>query len=258
MNDTILLTGAASGITRATARLFHRHGWRLALLDQDTAALQEVAAELRDADGRPAWHQAVDVTDNDAVVAAVNAAGEALGTLRVLFNGAGILRVGPFEDIPLAVHRRLIDINVIGLMQVTLAALPWLQRAERPVVVNMSSASAVYGIPHFASYSASKFAVRALTESLQIEWERHGIHVCDIMPPFVRTPMVDEQSWQPPVIRRLGVNLEAEDVAAAAFEAVRSAKVHHPVSTPFKALVWMEKLAPRDITRRMIRWLSRD
>lgn len=256
MTDSILITGAASGIGLATAQLFHEKGWRVGLLDVNARDLARIAGGLPDSTGAPAWHRAVDVSDADAAQAAVDDFAAA-GGLRVLFNCAGILRTGHLEEVPLEDHALTLRINVLGVITMTRAALPWLKQASRPVVINMSSASAVYGIPHLASYSASKFAVRALTEALNIEWQPYGIHVCDLMPPFVNTPMLSRQAFLPPVLRKLGVNMRPETVARAALRAVESRAVHHPIGLQFNGLVTMEKLAPRGVTRRLIGWLSR-
>lgn len=104
--QNILITGAASGIGAASARLFHRRGWRVGLLDIDAEALRCLAAQLPGA-----WQRAVDVNEPDAV-------GEALaqfcadGRLRLLFNCAGILRFGRFEEVALEDHARLLAINL--------------------------------------------------------------------------------------------------------------------------------------------------
>lgn len=255
MPDSILITGAASGIGLAAAQLFHSKGWRVGLLDINARDLARIAGGLRDQQGQPAWHRAVDVTDATSAQAAVDDfAGK--GGLRVLFNCAGVLRTGHFAEVPLAEHELTLRINVLGTMIMARAALPWLKQAHRPVMINMSSASAVYGIPHLASYSASKFAVRALTEALHIEWKPLGVHVCDLMPPFVRTPMLASQQFIPPVLRKLGVNMAPEKVAQAALNAVERRAVHHPIGLQFNGLVALEKLTPRRVTQRLIGWLS--
>ncbi|MDX1803958.1 MAG: SDR family oxidoreductase [Alcanivorax sp.] len=249
----ILITGAASGIGLATARHFHRNGWRVGLLDVNQTALQELAKELSDS-----WWQPLDVTDAGACVTACNEFADRHG-LDVLFNCAGILRMGRFEDISASEHQRIIDINVTGLINMTLAAKPHLDRSHAPVVINMSSASALYGVPHLASYSASKFAVRALTEALNIEWGRQGIRVVDIMPPFVKTPMVEQASFRAPVVDRLGVNLSAEEIAARVAQAAQKPlPVHNPVGGVFKLIKLLDKVLPSTSTRLTMRFLSRE
>lgn len=250
----ILITGAASGIGAATARLFYRHGWQVGLLDINAQALAELAAELGNA-----WHAELDVTDPAAVKAAL-AGFCALngGQLRLLFNSAGILHCGHFEEIELSAHTRIVQINVLGTLNMTHAAFTYLKATPQAQVINMCSASGLYGVPHLASYSASKFAVRALSEALDLEWAKYGIRVGDLMPPFVSTPMLSNQRFKAPVLRRLGVNLKAQAVAQAAWEQAQHNKVHRPISLQFKLLYGFGQLTPAWITRRIMAWLSRD
>lgn len=251
--NNILITGAASGIGAATARLFHARGWQVGLLDVDGVALGRLADELGGA-----WFQVLDVTDTQAVEQALAAFCQLQqGRLRVLFNGAGILRTGAFESIDLAEHQRLLQINVLGLLNLTHAAFPYLKAAHGAQVINMGSASGLYGVPLMASYSASKFAVRGLTEALELEWRAHGIHVGDLMPPFVDTPMVASQSQRPPIIRRMGVRLQAEHIAEAAWLQVQGHRVHRTVGVQFGLLHALGQITPAAITRALMAWLSR-
>ncbi|AYC33247.1 SDR family oxidoreductase [Pseudomonas cavernae] len=252
--DNILITGAASGIGAATARLFHARGWQVGLLDVNQAELASLAEELGGA-----WHAPLDVTDAAAVQQALaDFCGQHGGQLRLLFNCAGILRFGHFEDIESAEHARILNINVLGLLQMTHAAFRYLKATPGAQVINMGSASGLYGTPHMVSYSASKFAVRGLTEALELEWRRHGIRVGDLMPPFVRTPMVDGQRFEPPTLRRLGVTLKAEDIAAAVWQQAQGAAVHRPVSWPFKLMYWSGQVSPAWLNRLVMGWLSRE
>lgn len=251
--NNILITGAGSGIGAATARLFHQRGWRVGLLDINEAPLAVLAGQLGNA-----WYRVVDVTDAAAASAALaDFTGSQEGQLRLLFNCAGILRIGYFEDIEMLEHARIMQINVLGLLQMTHAAFPYLKATPGAQVINMGSASGLYGVPHFASYSASKFAVRGLTEALDLEWQRHDIRVGDLMPPFVRTPMVSSQNFHTPIIDRLGVDLEAEDIAEAAWLQAHDARVHRPVSTQFTWLYRLGQITPAALTRLLMRWVSR-
>jgi NAD(P)-dependent dehydrogenase (short-subunit alcohol dehydrogenase family) len=251
--DNILISGAASGIGAATARLFHARGWRVGLLDVDAQALGALAAEL---DG--AWHTRLDVVDAGAVRAALaDFCAQSGGQLRLLFNGAGVLCTGAFVDIDLAQHARLVQINVLGLLNLCHAAFPYLKATPEAQVINMSSASALYGVPQLASYSASKFAVRGLTEALELEWREHGIRVGDLMPPFVDTPMVRNQARRPPVMRRLGVRLQAEQIAEAAWQQAQRSMVHRPVGLQFGVLFNLGQVAPGWVNRLLMGWLSR-
>lgn len=250
----ILITGAASGIGAATARLFHQNGWRVGLLDLNHQALAKLAGELGNV-----WHAELDVTDPAAVkLALADFCALHGGQLRLLFNSAGVLRCGHFEEVELSEHARILQINVQGLLNMTHAAFPYLKATAAAQVINMGSASGVYGVPDMASYSASKFAVRGLTEALNLEWARHGIRVGDLMPPFVSTPMLNDQQFQAPVLRRLGVKLSAEDIAQAAWQQAHSPQVHRPVSLQFKLLYWSGQLTPAWLSRLIMAWLSRD
>ena len=249
----MLISGAASGIGAATARLFHARGWRVGLLDVDEGALAALAAELGGA-----WYAPLDVVDAAAVQAAVaEFCAQGGGQLRLLFNAAGILRTGAFVDIELEQHTRLVQINVLGVLNLCHAAFAYLKATPGAQVINMGSASALYGVPQLASYSASKFAVRGLTEALELEWREYGIRVGDLMPPFVDTPMVRSQAQRPAVMLRLGVRLEAEQIAAAAWKQAHASAVHRPVGLQFGVLFNLGQITPGWINRLLMAWLSR-
>lgn len=251
--NSIFITGAGAGIGLATARLFASRGWFIGAADRDAAALQALQKEL--GAGTCSIH-AMDVVDPESVQRALAGfAAQTGGKLRVLHNNAGILKVGAFEEISLADHRKIIEINVIGLLNVLHAAFPYLRDTPHAQVVNMSSASASYGIPDFASYSASKHAVRAVTEALDIEWERHGITVSDLMPPFVKTGMVKANENASEIFEKLGINLSADDVAKEVWHVVQAPRLHQPVSVQFRALWSVSRLIPAGVTRGMLKRL---
>ena len=174
--STVFVTGAASGIGRATALTFARHGYRVGAYDIDLGGLASLRDEIT-SDGGDAVIGELYVTDVDQWSAQMEAFTGESRRLDILVNNAGVLSSGPFEDIPLVAHRRMIDINFYGALTGLHTALPYLRDTAHSQVVNMCSASAIYGQPELATYSATKFALRALTEALELEWRRHGIRV---------------------------------------------------------------------------------
>lgn len=252
---SIFITGAASGIGKATANLFARNGWLVGLAGRDMEKLEEVSARL--GRSRCSCYQ-LDVIDEESVRKALaEFATFTGGRLDVLLNNAGVLKAGHFEEIALEDHHRIADTNIKGVLNCTHAAFPLLKSTPRSRVINMSSASAAYGAPALASYSASKFAVRALTEALHVEWQRHDITVTDIMPPFVDTGMLDADTRAKlKAIARLGVNLTADDIAQSIWDAAHSRQLHHRVSAPFRLMSLLQRHAPERMQQRVVQFLS--
>ena len=212
----IFITGAAAGIGRATAELFAARGWRVGLYDVNEAGVTELAQRL----GGRALAGRLDVTDVAQFERALAGFFEAAGRrLDVLFNNAGIAFCNDFEKIPLARHHAVVDVNLKGVLTGCHLALPYLKRTPGARVISMCSASAIYGTPSFAGYCATKFAVRGLSEALDIEWRRHGIRVMDVMPLFVDTAMVATVEVRPKSLDRLGLRLTADDIARAVWRA---------------------------------------
>ena len=250
---TIFITGAASGIGAATARKFHAQGWFVGLYDLNPAPLAELQRSLGTENS---CFMALDVRDREAVAAAMDHFGaHSGGRMNLLFNCAGIIGIGPFEDLRLEDHLRTAEVNFQGVLNCTFLAFPLLKATPGARVVSMSSASARYGTPDFASYSASKFAVRGLTEALNIEWRRHGIVVSDIMPPFVNTPMI-QNGPASKSFERMGIRLRPEQVAEVVWKAARGNKVHYPVGLQFKLLNALSAVSPDWLTRRVMRWIG--
>jgi NAD(P)-dependent dehydrogenase (short-subunit alcohol dehydrogenase family) len=212
---SIFITGAGAGIGRATARLFAERGFVVGLFDVDERALDETARGMDRVVKRR-----LDVTDEGSFAEAMGAFGDATGgTLDVMFNCAGILRTGRFEDVSMADNDAQIAVNLRGVILGTRLALPLVLKGGLRRIISMSSASAIYGVPDLAVYSATKFAVRALTEALDLELRPRGVHVCDLMPGYVNTSMVSSLSFKPASIKTLGVRHTAEDVARCVWDA---------------------------------------
>ena len=233
------------------AQRFAKAGWFVGLYDVDEAAVQALAASL----GSSRCHVArLDVSRSDDWAAPLEAFWQAAGgRLDVLFNNAGVAVTGLFEDTELARHHRLIDINLKGVLNGCHAALPWLRRTPGARVINMCSASALYGQPMLSSYSATKAAVRSLTEALNIEWQRHGIRVVDVLPLFVNTAMVADEVSKMKTVQTLGVKLSADDVAGTVWRlAGRSPQclpVHSAVGWQTRLFYQLGKWSPDAINR---------
>jgi NAD(P)-dependent dehydrogenase (short-subunit alcohol dehydrogenase family) len=238
--ETIFVTGAASGIGRATALLFAGRGWLVGCYDVDVDGARKTAETC----GPRACHGRIDVTSGESWKVAVSDFEAHSGAkMNVLFNCAGILRMGRFEEISPAECQKQVDVNIMGIVHGIHACLPALERS-RGVIVNMSSASAVYGSPELAVYSATKFAVRALTEALDIEFRPKGIRVCDVMPGYVDTPMVRTQEKPAQTVGRMGVKLKAEDIAELVWKASHGTALHYIPQADFKLLTRINGLAP--------------
>jgi len=248
---SILITGAASGIGRATAERFYQMGWTVGMLDISIAPIEQYSAGWDDS---RCYRAVADVTRVEPLETALKAFVGQAGKLDVMFNCAGVLEIGDFESIPLARHYQILDINNKGVLNGCYAALPFLKLNPGSRIINMSSASSLYGVPGFASYSASKFWVKGFTEALNLEWERFGIQVMDVEPPFVKTPMLAGK--QATVIERMGVSLKAEDIAQAVWDAAQDNRLHHPVSRQYRLLRGLSKALPERATRGLMKLLS--
>ncbi len=236
---TIFITGAASGIGKATACLFLEKGWFVGLYDRDEKALADLAVQMN---SKNLCYHAMDVTETQQVKDAVqHFSSFSDGKMDLLFNNAGILHMGFFEEIDLEKQIDTVQVNLTGVINCIHGALPLLRQTPDARIVNMSSASAVYGTPELAAYSATKCAIRGLTEALNLSFERLGIHVCDIMVPYVQTPLLDKPR-QALSIQKLGVKLQPEDVAEFIWKASRGRKVHWAMG--IKHLLFVTWLLP--------------
>jgi NADP-dependent 3-hydroxy acid dehydrogenase YdfG len=253
-NRVVFITGAAAGIGRATALTFAKNGYTVGGYDIDAVGLKSLADEVDDLGGTAITGH-LDVTDSDEMAQRLGEFAEAAGgRLDVMINNAGILLVGSFEDIDVARHLREIDINAKGVVNGLHAAFPYLRDTHNSVVVNLASASAIYGQAEIASYSATKFFVRGITEALDIEWQRHGIRVIAMWPLYVQTAMTDHIKTG--ATESLGIRLTAQDVADAIAKAVDPSwlrraihQVHFPVGSQTKVMMAVSRFSPAWLTR---------
>jgi NADP-dependent 3-hydroxy acid dehydrogenase YdfG len=253
-SKAVFITGAAAGIGRATALAFAARGYTVGAYDIDEAGLASLADDITSRHGTVVTAH-LDVTDPVEMAERTSEfAAAAGGRLDVLINNAGILLAGQFEKIDLGAQFKQIDINAKGVVNGLYAAFPYLRSTSGAVVVNLASASAIYGQAELATYSASKFFVRGLTEALDIEWSGHDIRVIAMWPLYVQTAMTSNISTG--TTQSLGVNLTPQDVADAIVAAVGGSpvskalhQVHYPVGIQTKAMTLGSRFSPAWLTR---------
>jgi NAD(P)-dependent dehydrogenase (short-subunit alcohol dehydrogenase family) len=181
MARTILITGASSGIGRATARYFHDRGWNV------VATMRSPDRETELTELENVLVTRLDVQDPASIQAAVGAGLERFGAIDVLLNNAGYGAYGILEATPMEKIRRQFDVNVIGLLETTKAVIPHLRARGEGVIVNISSIGGRMTFPLGALYHGSKFAVEGLSEALSFEMAEIGVKVKIVEPGFVNT-----------------------------------------------------------------------
>lgn len=203
---TAVLTGAASGIGRATARELSARGSHLVLLDRDAEGLEEVAAELRAArPERRVSTYVVDLADRDAALATATAIRDAHPHVHLLVNNAGVALQGRLDQVSLDDIDWLLAINLHAVILMTHTLLPSLTSTRGSHVVNVSSLFGLIGPPGQAAYVASKFGVRGFSESLRQELAPHGVGVTCVHPGGIATNIATRA--------RIGGGVGAEEVS---------------------------------------------
>lgn len=210
--SSIFITGAGQGIGYAAAKRFANEGWRIGATDVATGGLDKLRAEI----GEDYLFERLDVTDSDAFKAVIE-------TFAAM-NG-GVLFNDHFEDVTLAQHKSLLNVNVNGILYGAHLVFPYLAKSANASLINLSSGSADRGVPSIASYSGSKFFVRGLTEALNIEWKRHGIHVCAVAPHFVSTDMTKGDRAE--IFTANAIVITADDVADTVWKAAHERRKHY-------------------------------
>ena len=217
-----VVTGASSGIGEATVRALSGAGASVALGARRADRLQALADSL---DG-PTFVHAVDVSDEEQARAFVEAANEEFGGLHILVNNAGVMLLGGVAGADTDDWRRMIAVNLLGLLYCTHAALPLLERSGGGDIVNLSSVAGIRADAGAAVYNMTKFGVHAFSEALRQEALHAGIRVTTVAPGFVDTELQGHNTN--PLVRRaterareqIGEVLKAEDIAEAILHAV--------------------------------------
>lgn len=253
----IFITGGASGIGRAIARHFGERGWFVSVADINAAGMEDTLGLI---EGGYKYSHRLDVRDRDAWDTALEAAAtSAGGRIDVVVNNAGIGTGGSLHELETEEIDRCLDINLKGVIYGAQAAYPHLQRtAPGSALINIASAAGIVGSAGMSVYCATKFGVRAVSESLDAEWVEDRIKVASICPSFIETPLLDgtgnrgsnEQIRE----RVLAAGLEitpVEEVAEAVWEAVHGDKLDYYVGKTSKRMAFGKRWMPGRVRKQL-------
>lgn len=239
---SIFITGAASGMGRETARLFAGKGWFVGAYDVNEGGLKDLQAELG---AENCLSRRLDVTDRADYRAALDAfAPAAGGRLDLLFNNAGIGKGGPFDQQPFEDILAVVQVNLVGVLIGIYEAIPLLKATPGSLCFTTSSSSATFGMPGIAVYSATKHAVKGLTEALSVEFKAHGVRVADVLPGLIDTPILPREALENAPKEGMFRAMPASAVAEVVWEAYHSERLHWYVPEEIAELDRMATLAP--------------
>jgi short-subunit dehydrogenase len=210
-NAHILITGAASGIGLATARLLHEKGAQLTLWDQQAETLQSHADTFN------AHADTIDITDAK-VVQNTMAQATQRAPLTAIIHCAGVLQTGLLDTLDLEKQRRLIDINLYGSLVMAKMAYPHLKASHGSLIL-VASISGFYGSPEYAAYAATKAGIINLAQSLRLEWDQSSVHIGVLCPYYVDTPMVHNHR-DAKLLKLFGVRHTPEQIAQSIVRAL--------------------------------------
>ncbi|MEH6827365.1 SDR family oxidoreductase [Parasphingorhabdus sp.] len=245
---TIFITGGASGLGREVGRYFAEKGWFVGIADINDKGMAETAALLPE--GQSSIHR-LDVTDRAQWKQAVAEFGAITGgRMNVLFNNAGIGEGGPIQEMTDEAIDLMIAINLTGVISGTRACFEMLKSTPDSCILYTASAAGIYGVADLSVYSATKFAVRGLAESHDLELGKYGIKSRSLMPGFVDTNIISDvaegtNQTGKERLEEAGVLVSPVTIIGpAAWEAVHGDKVHTPVNKMAKQLAFAARWMP--------------
>jgi NAD(P)-dependent dehydrogenase (short-subunit alcohol dehydrogenase family) len=247
-DKVIVITGGARGIGLATATALHNLGAKVAIGDVDEAKVKESGTAL----GLDVYGK-LDVTNRDSFSEFLDAVERQLGPIDVLINNAGIMPVGRIIDEPDAVTRRILDINVYGVILGSKLAVQRMVPRGSGHVINVASLAGELYIVGLASYCASKHAVIAFTDSARLEYRQAGVEFSTVLPTFVNTELVAGT----PGMKGFR-NAEPAEIAEAIVRLVAHPKPHVRITKAAGAMVVSQKFWPRKIAEGLNRMLGGD
>lgn len=247
--QSIFITGAASGMGRETARLFAGQGWFVGGFDVNEAGLSDLQAELG-ADN--CLVRRLDVTDRDDYRAAIAAFGEATGgKMDLLYNNAGIGRGGPFAEQPFEDVIAVVQVNLMGVLIGIHEAIGLLKATPNSLCFTTSSSSATFGMANIAVYSATKHAVKGLSEALSVEFKAYGVRVADVLPGVIDTPILPPGVAEGAPKEGMFRAIPPVEVAKTVWEAYHADRLHWYVPPELVELDKAATLTPEAVRDQM-------
>ena len=187
-NKKAIITGGSRGLGKATAIAFAKEGFDIAITGRNENILKETVSEL-ETFGIRAIYSAFDVSNYQDVKSGIKSIINTLGSVDILVNNAGIAAFGSFNEMDVTQWSKIIQTNLMGMYYVTKEVLPYLISQNEGDIINISSTAGLNGNANTSAYSASKFAVIGMSESLMKEVRKHNIRVCTLTPSTIATDM---------------------------------------------------------------------
>ena len=256
-SKVVVITGASSGIGEAMAKLYAQMGAKVVLGARSEEKLKELTEQIVAAGGQAAY-SATDVTVVEDCKRLIDTAVEAFGGVDVLICNAGISMRAIFDDVDLSVLHRLMDVNFWGTVYCSKYALPYLQKSKGSLV-GISSVAGLHGLPGRTGYSASKYAMTGLLETIRIENLKKGLHVMVACPGFTASnvrfsALVADGSQQGATPREEGKMMTAEQVAKIVARDIARRKRLCLMEAEGRATHFVKKFAPRFLDK-MFYWV---
>jgi short-subunit dehydrogenase len=243
-STVVVITGASSGIGRATALELAQKRASLVLVARREEALHGLAEECERLGGR-ALAVPTDVSIEGHVYGVVQKALHRFGKVDVWINNAAVTVAGHFEDIPMRDFRRVLEINLFGYIYGSRAIIPYFKKQGKGTIINVSSMVGVSGEPYFTPYAISKFGIRGLSMSLHQELEKENIHVCTVLPGVIDTPIYNQAAnYMGLSIKTPGKPIPAEDVANSIIKLIEKPQREVFVGVKGKTMGIFSFLAP--------------
>jgi short-subunit dehydrogenase len=257
-DKAVFITGASRGLGLTMAREFAEEGARLTLVSRDSNGLQAAETELMDT-GAKVLTFSCDVRDRKQVQETIDASVKSHGSIDVLINNAGIIQVGPFEDMKVDDFETAMATHAWGPLYAILAAVPYMRRQGAGRIVNISSIGGKISVPHLLPYAMSKFALAALSDGMRTELRKYGIFVTSVYPGLMRTGshvFADtkgdknrESAWFSFLATNPLFAINAQRAAHQIVEACRTGRAELVISSQANLAVIAQGLAPSLVAR---------